>query len=192
MSNGYGRSGRHGIVAAVLCGVLAWQAASAAEPATQAQHPVGCDAYDPDIALELKLLPSPESKIAAAPTDAQARLEAGKAYIVTLAAQTGVQLAIPPRRHVLEEGAFAGLVGFEVPEDGTWRVSLSKESWAEVVGPDGAAVRSSRFQGREGCPAMRKMVEFPLRAGVAYTLQLSGGTDPEIGVLVTGPLAAGP
>jgi hypothetical protein len=37
---------------------------------------------------------------------------------------------------------------------------------------------------------MRKLVEFPLEAGTVYTLQLSGGVDPEMKLVITGPITA--
>jgi hypothetical protein len=35
---------------------------------------------------------------------------------------------------------------------------------------------------------MRKLVEFPLAADTAYTLQLSGGVDPDMKLVITGPI----
>ena len=158
------------------------------------RHPTGCGAYDGDIASELKRLAE-----AGAPVEASASmpasappLQAGKTYRLTLQPQPAVKLAVPPRRRMLEEGAFGGLVSFTVPAEGTWRVSASRETWIEVVDPDGAVVKSSRFQGREGCPEMRKFVEFVLAPQALYTLQLSGGTDATLQVLVSGPVAVEP
>lgn len=191
------RTGTHGLaalaMALALSTVLA-QAATGAEPAPApmtAQHPTGCGAYDIEIAAELKLLDEPgiEVKASASPPEDGPLLEVARTYRVALVAQPEARLLVTPRRHVLEEGAFAGMVVFKVPQDGTWRVSASRETWIEVAGPEGA-LKSSRFQGREGCPQMRKFVEFPLSAGQPYTLQLSGGVDPEMKVLVTGPVAA--
>jgi hypothetical protein len=61
-----------------------------------------------------------------------------------------------------------------------------------VVAAGGTALQASRHQGRQGCTEMRKFVEFPLKAGVAYTLQLTGASDPAMKLLVTGPIAPSP
>jgi len=178
---------------ASLLAVCLSHTATGAEP-SQAPRPTGCGAYEYDISTEMALLTKPGTVIEAAASmkAPDTILESGRAYRVALKEQGQVQLAVEPRRHVLEEGAYAGMVSFKVPADGTWRVSLSKETWAEVVTPDGSAVKSSRFQGREGCPAIRKFVEFPLLGGVIYVLQLSGGTDAEMNVVITGPVTSSP
>jgi len=178
---------------ATLLGMCLSHAATGAEPA-RAPEPTGCGAYEYDLTAEMALLSKPGTEVTAAATSKStgAPLESGRTYRVGLEEQARVQLAVEPRRHVLEEGAYAGLVSFKVPADGVWRISLSRETWAEVVAPDGAAVKSSRFQGREGCPAMRKFVDFPLQAGVVHVLQLSGGTDAALQVAITGPVTAGP
>ena len=180
-----------GALAVTLSAALAHVPASADEPARHTQHPTGCGAYDIDISAELRMLGETGAPAAASATkaDSGAVIAIRTVYLLALKPQPSVALAVPPRRHVLEEGAHAGMVSFEVPQDGTWRVSLDKETWVEVVGPDGLAVKSSRFQGREGCPPMRKLVEFPLEGDTLYTLQLSGGVDAQIKVLVTGPIA---
>ena len=182
-----------GSMLAPLLAMCLSHTATGAEP-SQAPRPTGCGAYEYDISKEMALLTEPGTVIEAAASmkTSDAALESGRTYRVALKGQGQVQLAVEPRRHVLEEGAYAGMVSFKVPADGTWRVSLSKETWAEVVAPDGAAVKSSRFQGREGCPAIRKFVDFPLLGGVIYVLQLSGGTDAEMNVVITGPVTAGP
>jgi hypothetical protein len=182
------------LAAAMAMSAMLAQAAVGAEPAAEAmpaQHPVGCGAYDIEIATELNLLDEPGEDITASASGSEPgpMLDPAQTYRVTLVPQTGTKLLVAPRRHVLEEGAFAGMVSFKVPEPGTWRVSTSRETWIEVAGPSGA-LKSSRFQGREGCPQMRKFVEFPLEAGVTYTLQLSGGVDRDMKVLVTGPITA--
>ena len=191
------RTSRVTAAATMTLAMLLSVVATGAEPEPvpmSGRHPTGCGAYDGDIAAELKLLAD-----AGAPVEASASmpaaappLQAGKTYRLTLQPQAGVQLAVPPRRRMLEDGAFGGLVKFTVPAAGTWRVSASRETWIEVVGPDGAVVKSSRFQGREGCPEMRKFVEFVLAPQALYTLQLSGGTDATLQVLVSGPVAVAP
>jgi hypothetical protein len=188
-----------GVTGRVLAAALGWslllaQAASGAEPGQApmpAQHPVGCGAYDIEIANELKLLDAPgiEVKASGSPPESTTLLEVTRTYRVALVPQAKVSLRVTPRRHVLEEGAHAGMFMFTVPKAGTWRVSTTRETWIEVAGPAGA-VKSSRFQGREGCPQMRKLVEFPLEAGTVYTLQLSGGVDPEMKLVITGPITA--
>ena len=71
---------------------------------------------------------------------------------------------------------------------GLYRIALDQPIWVDVVA-EGTPVRSRDFQGRSGCSAPHKIVEFVLPAKVALTIQLSSGSGPTVRVAV---LAAPP
>jgi hypothetical protein len=50
---------------------------------------------------------------------------------------------------------------------------------------NGALIASRDFQGRPGCSAPHKIVEFALPASTPLTLEFSGGSAPEVKVTIT-------
>lgn len=158
------------------------------------RHAGGCDTYEMDVSAETTLLGKPRAAIAAAAaSDAPIPILAiGKAYTLKLNPQADVRFVAPPARRMLPEGAYAGMARFTVNVPGTWRISLGYNSWVDVVAADGSFAQSSRFTGHDDCAELRKLVEFPLKPGIDYTLQLSGGTRAAAPVLVTGPIENSP
>jgi hypothetical protein len=65
-----------------------------------------------------------------------------------------------------------------------YRISLDQPLWVDVIA-DGAMVPAKDFQGRRGCNAPHKVVEFLLPARVPITLQFSGGNASTVKVTVT-------
>jgi hypothetical protein len=117
--------------------------------------------------------------VAASPT-----LAADQLYQVKLTAQAEVKFLEPPGRKRGDGAAFAGLVGLKVQTAGVYRVSLDQPLWVDVIA-NGAVVPAKDFQGRHGCDAPHKLVEFLLPAGSPITLQFSGGSVPVVKVTVT-------
>jgi hypothetical protein len=175
--------------AAIAIGLLSGLAATSTL-AQESNPAAGCASYDVDVSTELALLEKPPVDVArtSAGDQSSTELVAGRAYALQLALQAETSFLVPPGRRMLDEGAFAGVARFAVSASGTWRISLDRNSWVDVVAPDGSLVESSRFGGRTDCPSLRKLVEFPLQPGLSYTLQLSGGTEPNTMVLITGPI----
>lgn len=111
-------------------------------------------------------------------------LSADHLYQVELTAQTEVKFSQPPGRKHGDGGAFAGLVRLTVEMAGVYRISLDQPVWVDVIA-NGTMVPAKDFQGRPGCNAPHKIVEFPLPAGSPITLQFSGSTNPTVKVAVT-------
>ncbi|MCX7055930.1 MAG: hypothetical protein NTZ79_01735 [Proteobacteria bacterium] len=116
---------------------------------------------------------------AAAPT-----VSAGRLYEVKLSPQPVVTFAAPPAKKMLSDGAYAGVVSFTVTAAGVYRISLDQPFWLDVAA-NGELLRSKDFQGRAGCNAPHKVVEFDLPAATPLVLQLSGGTSTTLKVTIT-------
>lgn len=75
---------------------------------------------------------------------------------------------------------YAGIIGFHVPKDGTYRVVTDEGMRIDVV-VDGKLIDSTAFGRGPHCSG--KFVDFPLRAGDA-TLQLVGAPYQTVTVLI--------
>jgi hypothetical protein len=92
-----------------------------------------------------------------------------------------VVFVLPPEEPDMPaEYVYSGMVVFDVPEAGTYRIASVEGMWLDVV-QDGALIASTAF-GR-GPECMGKFVEFPLQAGDAV-LQLSGGPYETVDILI--------
>ncbi|MBV8403199.1 MAG: hypothetical protein JO203_03330 [Gammaproteobacteria bacterium] len=101
-----------------------------------------------------------------------------------LAAPSDIAFLQPPGGKRGENGAYAGLARLTVDSAGPYRISLDESLWVDVI-VGGTPVPAKDFQGRPGCHAPHKIVEFVLPAGVPITLQFSGGRVPQVKVSVT-------
>ena len=122
--------------------------------------------------------------LAAAPT-----LAADQLYQLELKAQSEVTFFEPPGKKRGDSGAYAGLAGLTVDTAGVYRISLDQSLWIDVI-VNGTVVPAKDFQGRPGCNAPHKMVEFVLSARVPITLQFSGASVSTVKVTVTHSPAA--
>lgn len=76
-----------------------------------------------------------------------------------------------------------GVFAFTIAKPGTYRVALDSAAWIDVLA-DGKPVTSSAHGHGPQCSDIRKMVDFPLRAG-PHVLQIAGAGKPALAVLVT-------
>ncbi|MFW7268003.1 hypothetical protein ACMAUO_08510 [Gluconacetobacter sp. Hr-1-5] len=108
-------------------------------------------------------------------------LPPGQAVLVALRPTPDVSYALRPD----EPGgtvSSGGMVAFDAPKAGTYRVMLNARAWLDVV-RDGAAIGSTHHEHGPACSGIGKMVDFPLPAGRAV-IQLSGSGKPEIEIMV--------
>jgi hypothetical protein len=110
-------------------------------------------------------------------------LVAERLYQVELSAQSEVKFSAPPERKRGDGAAYAGLVRLTVEAAGAYRISLDQPLWIDVIA--NGAVPAKDFQGRPGCNAPHKIVEFLLPARIPITLQFSGGRVSAVRVTVT-------
>ena len=126
----------------------------------------------------------PGQTIAGSPTLAIDRL-----YQLQLKGQSAVAFPAPPGKKTPSEGAYAGLATLTVDAAGVYRIAVDRAVWVDVIA-NGALVRAKDFQGRHGCNAPHKIVEFLLPARTPLTLQFSGSDVATVKVAVT-PSPAG-
>jgi hypothetical protein len=154
-----------------------------AGPAPDAVDP--CSTFDWDVRHERALFAAEARPLAAGRTAAAAPAVAPEhLYRLELAPRAEVSFAVPPGGRHPPPAGYAGLVTLEVSAAGRYRVALDQGFWIDVV-VNHASIPSSGHQGRSGCTAPHKIVEFALPANTPITLQLSGGDAPTLRLAVT-------
>lgn len=112
-------------------------------------------------------------------------LSTGRLYALQLKGQSQVRFVVSPASSKPAEGSYGGLATLKVEKGGVYRVALDQKVWIDVLA-DNAAIEARDFQGRAGCNAPHKIVEFLLPPpGTPLTLQLSGSSNPVVRVTVT-------
>jgi hypothetical protein len=105
-------------------------------------------------------------------------------YELILQSQDGIQFAAAPGKKMLTDGAFAGLAKLQISMPGNYRIALDVPFWIDIV-QAGKLLPSLDFQGRPGCNAPHKIVEFKLPATHDLIIQFSGATGERVRVSVT-------
>jgi len=165
--------------------LLCWLGTASSAAVAAADFPPGCDTFSWDVARELAALQTPSTGITAGSgPDDVVRIELDTHYQVRLPAQSALTFAARPGKPMLDEDAYAGLLTFQVPGDGRYRVAITSGHWIDLVEGE-EIVRSLDFQGRRACPLVHKIVEFELHAGRDLVLQFAGGNAAGVGVVIT-------
>jgi hypothetical protein len=166
---------RPGLAALLLATLCAFPA--------HAQDP--CAEFSWNVAHERSLFSAAAQSVSAAAAPATApALSPDKLYQLKLLEQSKVTFAAAPGRKPPADGAYAGLARLTLPSAGVYRISLDGPFWVDVLA-DGVPIASRDFQGRPGCDAPHKIVEFVLPAGTPLTLQFSAGSQGTLKVSVT-------
>jgi hypothetical protein len=105
-------------------------------------------------------------------------------YELELRAQPEVTFSAPPSRTWPEEATYAGMARLTVETAGVYRFALDQPAWVDVVA-GGVVLQSRDSQGRVGCSAPYKIVEFALPAGKPLVLEFSASVTPSLRVTVT-------
>jgi hypothetical protein len=165
--------------AALLLGVLA-AAASGEAPGDPADP---CAAFSWDVSRERALFGQVPQKLTAGATPAGApALSPDRLYELALVPLAQVHFAATPGKSPSPE-AHAGLATLSLPSAGLYRIAIDQSSWVDVIAR-GTAIASRDFQGRPGCHAPHKIVEFELPATTPLTLQFSAGDAATLRVAV--------
>jgi hypothetical protein len=175
----------------LLLALSAEATAGHAGPAPGAADP--CGTFKSDVRTERALFAGQSRTLAAGKAAADApAVTLGHLYGVRLQPRAEVTFAVPPgARKPPPAAGYAGLLTLKVDTAGKYRVALDQGLWIDVVA-NGALIPSSDFEGRGGCSAPHKIVEFMLPADTPLVLQFSGGATPALRVTVTrAPAAAG-
>jgi hypothetical protein len=153
-----------------------------------------CATFTWNVSHERQLFATtPAALTAGASYAAAPRVEAEKLYDLQLGSQTQVTFALAPGKSKPTDGPYAGLAMLRVMHAGTYRISLDQPAWIDVItdaAPNGQSIASSDFQGRSGCHAPHKIVQFGFPADRELLIQLSGAADAHIKLTVTSVDAA--
>jgi hypothetical protein len=164
----------------LICGMACaplWAQAACADFAWDVHHERAL------CAGEAQSLPAGTDR-ASAPT-----IRADRYYDLQLSPQPGVKFVAAPGKVMLADGAYAGLIKLTVAKAGSYRVSLDRPYWIDVVS-DGKLLPTQDFQGSRGCSAPHKIVEFVLPANQQLWLQFIGATAAQLHLTVTSSPAA--
>jgi hypothetical protein len=145
-----------------------------------------CAAFTWDVSHERTLFGQEAQHLAAGNAAAAApTLAIDRLYQLQLRAQREVAFVTQPGKKMPNEGkTYAGLASLTVETGGIYRIALDQAVWVDVIAND-SLVQAKDFQGRPGCNAPHKMVEFLLPAGKPMTLQFSGSRVSTVKVTVT-------
>lgn len=80
---------------------------------------------------------------------------------------------------------FAGLLELTVPNDGVYRISASSRTWIDVLDSETAVARVRPTHRLHRCGHVHKSVEFSLKKGGPYWLEVSGSESPVISLIIT-------
>jgi hypothetical protein len=78
--------------------------------------------------------------------------------------------------------SYGGMFNFRAETDGTYRVALGSAAWIDVLNGETAVVSTAHGHGPV-CSGIRKIVDFPLKAG-PYTLQIAANGKSTAQVMV--------
>lgn len=149
-----------------------------------------CGTFDWDVRHERALFAGQAQPLVAGKVAADApAVTPEHLYELHLQQRTEVTFVAPPAQRHPPPSGYAGLATLRVDTPGRYRVALNQPFWIDVVA-DGVSIPSSDFEGRHGCAAPHKIVEFMLPANTQLTLQLSGGIAPTLRLSVTRAPAA--
>jgi len=144
-----------------------------------------CAAFTWDVRHERTLFSQPPRPLAAGSTLATAPAAVtDQLYALQLKGQAEVTFPATPGTRPKTGAAYAGLVRLTVGAAGVYRISLDQAVWVDVIA-NGSIVPAKDHQGRPGCNAPHKIVEFVLPARTPVTLQFSAGTVATAKVTVT-------
>ncbi|MGE3262962.1 MAG: hypothetical protein AB7K68_14370 [Bacteriovoracia bacterium] len=136
----------------------------------------GCDRFQVPLQAEFAAWEKTAQVVQAAEaTESAPALPIGNRIDLALSEQKKVKLAVQPQKvFATKAKTYGGLAKFSVPNDGKYRVSLGGKIWVDLVEEEGGKiVPASHFEMQTGCKKIFKVVEFSLRAGVNYLVQIS-------------------
>lgn len=115
------------------------------------------------------------------PLGAEAALAPGKAVEARLRPTPQVRYPVTPEKPG-GTASHGGVLDLDIDWAGTYAVALGAGAWIDVI-EDGKAVASTAHGHGPACSTIRKVVDFPLKAG-RHVVQISGATTETLPVLV--------
>lgn len=171
------------IALALASGALALSAGMSPAGALTAMQS-GCT-FTMDLSRELGLLSQAATPVTASARDHNAPV-AGRdlGLAVTLVKQGSVTFAQPPQSRRGTADSYAGLISLGNLPKGEWRVSANKAVWFDLVS-NNRLLESPTFEMQAGCAGLRKSVVFVQPADAIALLQINGGTDADVRIVIT-------
>jgi hypothetical protein len=149
------------------------------------QPPDPCAAFSWNVAHERELFAAHAAAGSSGANRAAAPLlDADRLYELQLNPLAQVQFVVPPAKSKGGNGPYAGLARIRVTKAGLWRIALDQPAWIDVIA-DGQSIISSDYQGRPGCHAPHKIVQFQLPANQELLIQLSGTPETQVRLAIT-------
>ena len=105
-------------------------------------------------------------------------------YELRLSKQEQVSFAVTPAKKSPRAGSYGGLVTFNIPASGSYRIAIDMPFWIDVVS-NGALVAANDFQGQHGCSSPHKIVQFDLLGTRPFILQLSNAAPESVRLTIT-------
>ena len=144
-----------------------------------------CAGEKPALPDELSGWATPGSVLAA--TDAaglgNVGLVPGRAVMARLHPVGDVKYVLPPTHSDgADSNSMGGMVVFEAPVAGTYRIMLGHKAWLEIV-RGGETAAAIHHQHGPACSGIGKMVDFELPAGRSV-IELSEASAPEIEIMI--------
>jgi hypothetical protein len=152
---------------AALSSTLAW-----------AEEPVGCDKFKWPVDREMAALRTPNLKEINSGTKVPAIPFAGT---MLLAPSSSASLPKTPERSPKTD-TFSGYLEITGVKAGTYSISLDDAAWVDVV-EDNQFLKAKAHSGVQGCPGIRKVLQFELRAD-PLIVQISGAQTQRLNVAI--------
>jgi hypothetical protein len=167
----------YALLAAILMITVAAQAVRAGEDP--------CAAFSWNVSHERELFAaSPEAAVAGREASLAPLLALDRLYEPQLAPEGQVVFVVPPERSRPATDNFGGVVRLRADIAGTYRIFVNQGLWIDIVAK-GRLIASNDFQGRAGCQAPHKIVQYVLPGEQDLVLQLSGGRDGRVRIAIT-------
>lgn len=165
-----------------LIAALALAAPALAQEAHEGHAAPACAATDAAApagwARKLELTAASEDGGASA-----AKLVLGQSAEARLTNGAEVIFPVAPQKTPAGE-TYAGLFELNIATAGLYRLALSEAAWIDVV-ENGVLIDSTAHAHGPACTTVRKMVDFPLKAG-RHVVEVAGAPNPTI-VLMAAP-----
>lgn len=120
-------------------------------------------------------------------TDNLPKLALNTKTSVLLNPQSTVQfIATPQKSFSATSNPFAGIIAFNVPTNGIYRISAGDRIWFDVVDAQSKQiVATDKFEMQTHCDKIFKVVVFDLKADTNYILQISSSAKSQTNFLLT-------
>lgn len=151
----------------------------------------GADLEDPcatftwNIGQERALFSGSSESVQAGVNSASAPLlRADRLYVLNLVPQGQVRYPVVLAKKSLPDKGFGGVAHLRVPQAGLYRLSLDEPFWVDIAS-GGHLLPVADHQGRRGCKAPHKILQFSLPAATELTLELVGTYGSQARLTIT-------